>query len=75
MTVNEYYDETSTKTGTKAEHDASVASESREPEFLALQRKAVRKIDFIVSTFAYLRVSGIVLRANSLGYSYLDHVL
>jgi hypothetical protein len=52
MTTDEYYDESSTtKTETKlsVERETSMASENRNTQFLALQRRAVWKIDLIVS--------------------------
>ncbi|KAF8604714.1 MFS general substrate transporter [Ceratobasidium sp. AG-I] len=46
MSIKEHYDES--KPEMQVEHDASLESENRGPGFLALQKKAVRKIDFIV---------------------------
>lgn len=48
MSSKEYHDESSTKMDAKIEHDSSVASESKNSEFLATQRRAIFKIDLIV---------------------------
>jgi len=46
MSTKESYDDS--KMGMKVEHDTSIESEIQGSELLALQKKAVRKIDFIV---------------------------